>query len=536
MYIKNTPKKNIRNLLNELYLIPNYQRPYTWNEEQCDKLWEDIIDAFEDNPNSEYFLGTAVLIEHDSSPIIWEVVDGQQRLTTLLLLIRALLDHDMSNRGLFEILTVHNKRTREPEESIVRLKSEVIQEDFTLLQQVLTDPLKVEKRNKKAKLYKNHQSLSQKITSWNQNNPNQLNPLVDFLLEHVQILCIECTDQESALIIFQTLNNRGLALNDTDILKAKLYGYFKTQEEKDKFIADWNNIEDKEILFRIYMHILRAKNEDFKNIPQLRKYFEDAIMKKNHSKVFEDIKKIYLFRCFLEAELDFWWYNTISLFPIDLIAYPYHTFMFRYATIKDSEVILHEKDKKLLIQVIQDMLKFVYRRILITSNVNAIKEDIFKACSLIYQKKLTNLFPEFEESEKESFETSLKSLSAGDKYTKSTLALYHVLNEKQYKEHPSIYLDSCHVEHILPKSFHNYNNWSEEDHSTYANSLGNLILFEKKVHVKADNDFLLNKQELYKNSEISDVLEIAQQKKWTPKEVELRLNKIHKRLSDFIFS
>ena len=85
-------KKTIGKLLSDIqgnkFIIPDFQRPYKWEKEKCETLWKDITDFFEeDSKDSDYFLGTIVFAgEEKKDPI---VIDGQQRITSLFLLLRA---------------------------------------------------------------------------------------------------------------------------------------------------------------------------------------------------------------------------------------------------------------------------------------------------------------------------------------------------------------------------------------------------------------------------------------------------------------
>ena len=93
----NVDQKTIKDLFQDKradFLIPDYQRPYAWEEVECQTLWDDIFTfAIPDNGstefdrNSEYFLGPIVTFKNKDEKM--EVIDGQQRLTTLMLLLRA---------------------------------------------------------------------------------------------------------------------------------------------------------------------------------------------------------------------------------------------------------------------------------------------------------------------------------------------------------------------------------------------------------------------------------------------------------------
>ncbi len=109
----NVDQKTIFDLLSDKkadFLIPDYQRPYAWNEEQCQTLWDDIFlfsfpdnnyEAFDDN--EEYFLGSIVTYKNEKGKS--EVIDGQQRLTTLMLILRAFYDKFANMQDRNSILT-----------------------------------------------------------------------------------------------------------------------------------------------------------------------------------------------------------------------------------------------------------------------------------------------------------------------------------------------------------------------------------------------------------------------------------------------
>ncbi|WP_334090517.1 DUF262 domain-containing protein, partial [Helicobacter typhlonius] len=89
----NTESKSVLKYLSEnKFLIPMYQRPYTWEEEQCEQLWNDIVGFFDNEErqqDDEYFLGSVVMYKQDGKQ---NIIDGQQRTTTLSLLLKALYD------------------------------------------------------------------------------------------------------------------------------------------------------------------------------------------------------------------------------------------------------------------------------------------------------------------------------------------------------------------------------------------------------------------------------------------------------------
>ena len=95
------------------------------------------------------------------------------------------------------------------------------------------------------------------------------------------VLPIECTDLDSALIIFSTLNDRGMPLSDSDIFKAEIYKTKKTKEEKDAFTQNWKELEEIaknanmsiDDIFKLYTHVLRAKASCSESEIGLRKFY-----------------------------------------------------------------------------------------------------------------------------------------------------------------------------------------------------------------------------------------------------------------------
>lgn len=114
----NAEQKSILNIFaNVEYLIPNYQRPYSWDEQNCQILWDDLFNVFEDSSmgnekDDGYFLGNIVLARGNDNKGYCEVIDGQQRLITIVLLAKALSLYDDKNTALENILWAKNRRRK----------------------------------------------------------------------------------------------------------------------------------------------------------------------------------------------------------------------------------------------------------------------------------------------------------------------------------------------------------------------------------------------------------------------------------------
>lgn len=231
----NVDQKTIFELLSDKksdFLIPDYQRPYAWNEEQCQTLWDDIFSfSFPNNnseefdDNEEYFLGSIVTFKNDNSKL--EVIDGQQRLTTIMLILRAFYDKfgNMNDQN--------SKKTREMIEKCLWKTDTFGNADKTILKinsEVATDSDKDEFLNllktgsvnprSKSQYVINYKFFQERISVFLEEYPSYFAYLPARILGNCILLPIEAESQDTALRIFSTLNDRGLPLSDADIFKA----------------------------------------------------------------------------------------------------------------------------------------------------------------------------------------------------------------------------------------------------------------------------------------------------------------------------
>ena len=281
------------------FLIPDYQRPYAWGESECQTLWDDVFSfAFPDddcdkfNKEDEYFLGPIVTFKNGGKQ---EIIDGQQRLTTLMLLLRAFLMkfQNMQDKNSVSIRnSISNCIWKSDEfdnlkKDELKIDSQVSTDDdkdefLYILQQGVT---KKEFKSKYADVYRFFQS---KIDEFISKYPGYCAYLPARIMNNCILLPIEAENQDTALRIFSTLNDRGLPLSDSDIFKAQFYKFFSDKGEKDTFISKWKELEalcekifhpisgtPMDELFTRYMYFERAKlGIKSSTTEALRKFYE----------------------------------------------------------------------------------------------------------------------------------------------------------------------------------------------------------------------------------------------------------------------
>ena len=295
------------------FIIPSYQRQYAWEEHECSRLWDDFCSfvfpegdsgQFERN-NDEYFLGSIVTFSSDNKK--HEVIDGHQRLVTLILLLRAFYEYCSqkdtklsitARKGIEKCLGYINEAD-EPDKNSCKIEIKVITDDTLQEFQEILRTGKAPK-TQKSRYAENYRFFLQKIEDL-----MFIDVKGDFSLMPIRImnncilLPIEADSQETALQIFSTLNDRGKPLSDSDIFKAQLYEYYDKHvpSRKDEFIIRWQNFEEicDEIFseknadeaFKRYMYYECAKQGNKKSTMEaMRKFYEKnyyALLKKDET-------------------------------------------------------------------------------------------------------------------------------------------------------------------------------------------------------------------------------------------------------------
>ena len=520
--------RDIRKLFVETFIIPEFQRPYSWDLEQCEKLWEDITDFYYEKNNSEkYFLGNIVIHPQDND---YSVIDGQQRLTTLQLLIKALHQKAGTVKALEECLKkkdpLTSELTNEP-----RVISSVFDDDKESLHDVIFNNGNNLKADNKFKV--NYEYFNKVVEQWwlgCGNDPDELNRLILTLLNDIVLLPIHCDSQDDALVIFQTINDRGMALSDADIFKAKLHS---VAEDKEVFITKWNSIDDHLWYFRILMHITRAKRNDTSKEKGLRAYFDDKTkLQEKYDFVMERIQMSY--------DIESWEANTkicilwaiLDVYPNYYWNFPLFVYLNKHGFYENGEFTLSEDRMLEFESLIEETLKYFYIKGVVYNTVNAVRDTVFKVCALIesegeylkeYSNSLKNDLPEFKRRVEDSHY---------GRYLRGLVLLGAYLNEEQDDEKYSKFIYSnYHIEHILPKKWNNYDNWTDDSWSENINKLGNLVPLEWKLNISAQNEFFNRKKERYKKSDVQDVIELMDSPHWYPGDLEKR----HEIIVDRIF-
>ena len=231
---KQTIEQFLLNARTKPFIIPDYQRPYSWTSDQINTLFKDIWEftCNEGGTDKEgtYFLGSIVFYENKNGE--QEIIDGQQRITSIFLLLRAIYTKLSKPKEKKEeaknfinkiepLIWKTNKLTGKVEYSSILLNSKVISETEN---EVLKKILETGEVNEKLEdnYSKNYNQILELIEEKSVENALMIYQFIYALLNQVIILPITADSQETALTIFSTLNDRGLPLSDADIFIYKV--------------------------------------------------------------------------------------------------------------------------------------------------------------------------------------------------------------------------------------------------------------------------------------------------------------------------
>lgn len=503
------------------FLIPDYQRPYAWGDDECQTLWDDIFTfAFPDNDyskfdkdNDEYFLGPIVTFKNSDGKL--EIIDGQQRLTTLMLLLRAFYSRfknmqDPNSKSTREVIGKCIWKTDEfgnADTNQLKIDSEVSTEEHKeeFLSILKTGNVNDSQKSKYAATYRFFQA---KIDEFLEGYPSYFAYLPTRILNNCILLPIEAESQDTALRIFSTLNDRGKPLSDADIFKAQLYKFYSDKGEKDAFIKRWKALEEicekifnpisgtpLDELFTRYMYYERAvQGIRTTTTEALRKFYERnkyAILKRN--KTMGD----------LEALAAFW--NDISnqdkdvfservlrkLFvlnyaPNGMWAYLLSVY---YMKNKDDE---NKLDDDGLYSFLDTITAFIFSYAFLHPGVNALRTPAYpEMISIVNGEPVSFKDYKLRENELRNVLENYE-FTNGRPITKSMLAWWAFQDDAQ----PLIKLDTkVEIEHIfarkrqeVEKSLTNKNN---------LESLGNKALLEKSINIRASDYRFADKKKYY---------------------------------------
>ncbi|MDU1127735.1 DUF262 domain-containing HNH endonuclease family protein [Veillonella sp.] len=504
------------------FVIPEYQRPYAWSDEQVETLFEDLWEFTAGSGGTEnngsYFLGSIVSYENDDGE--QEIIDGQQRITSLFLLLRAIytrltdtLESERTAEAKNFISKIEptiwrtNKLTGVVDYTDILLTSRVMNNDGN---QILKTILETGETSENAKdnYSKNYRLFQSLLDKHSLENPLMVYQFIYALLNQAILLPITADTQDTALTIFSTLNDRGLPLSEADIFKAKIYNQLDVDNKK-LFIKRWKDLDEQatynkesiQQLFYYYMFYLRALEKDIKTTtPGIRKYYANEKFKRLFEVDLMDNLCIILnlwkvINKGQEIDGEAWSKNnkikqsldTLSSYPNEFWKYPVVIYYICHRNKEDFEVKFTAFLNKLLLEL--------FTKYLISPTVNAVKTDILKLNAEIVKsdKPIFN----FKEIDMAILENHIQN-----PHRNLVRMLLKIL---AYQEQDTLLPDNWEIEHIFPQKWQDnyFTDVSEITIKEKIEYIGNKVPFEKKLNIIAGNGYFGKKKKEYLSSNIS---------------------------------
>ncbi|WP_346796349.1 DUF262 domain-containing protein [Halomonas sp. Bachu 37] len=232
------------------YVIPSYQRPYAWTIDQASELFDDLYDFYRSEEEEGYFLGSIVLIKEEGKPQA-EVIDGQQRLTTLTILMAALTsnvegeDHATLREYIIERGNKYEGVAAKPRLTLRERDREFFSryvQSFNFEQLLALGEQSLENESQK-NIQGNSRLLLKRISDRFKADQDRLNDFAGFLLQRCFLVAVSTPSQKSAFRVFSVMNSRGLDLQPTDIIKADVIGKLPSETDQEKYNERWEDME-----------------------------------------------------------------------------------------------------------------------------------------------------------------------------------------------------------------------------------------------------------------------------------------------------
>ncbi|PEB90730.1 hypothetical protein COF62_19905 [Bacillus toyonensis] len=524
---------------NKLY-IPRFQRDYSWEIKEVSEFVNDILLGIELKDNkvecSEYFFGTILLAGdiNESNKTI-EVIDGQQRITTMTIFLSSLAKsfYAIEERKLGDLVWNYIMKENDDGELSKVLENSTANHYFEYLIQMkkecsLESIDEEQDRMKEAydycnEILKEGKIKEQLIKLHNNDDFNNI-PYIDILkgirtqLLSSNIICISTKDKKSSNTIFEILNAKGKQLDSIDLIKNKIFKYLDSIEPTDEANNIWNRIKsnltsrDVRIEFQTFFrHYWISKYKKVKD-DQLYNEFIKEIQPEEYEKFLMDVEKaaeLYMkIVCPYTKDYD---NRKELLFIPECLSYFNNYFKIKQIRVallallnaRNEDRIKNKKFKEILIYLHgfhfaynslckkrSNMLELKYSKFAIQLNAAESKEDANKIIDEL-KKTLDEIFPNYNE-----FEEEFIKLEFSKGKNKSNMLSKYVLNNlEKYYSGESISKQDGSVEHIL----------SEDKNAKYSLSIGNLILLEEKINNEINNQEFKEKRVKYGESKYSYV-------------------------------
>ncbi|CCI86009.1 hypothetical protein FC52_GL000599 [Lactobacillus pasteurii DSM 23907 = CRBIP 24.76] len=496
----------LRNGSRTIFEIPVFQRNYEWGEQQCDQLFKDLVTAAESG--QDHFIGAIVYVTETGKEMshIYRIIDGQQRMMSLTLLLKALADVDEQKREEIKEEYLTNKYFDENN----HLKLKPVEHDLEAFQAVMED--KIDQYAQPSKVIENYQYFKKKIQAASLSSSE----LID-ALNHFNMVYIELTNgvqDENPQVIFESLNSTGVSLSASDLVRNFLLMELDSESQARLYKEYWAKMEQifttntfAEFVRNYLIMKTHKKINKGKIYPLYKSFYQTAGL--NSEDALKDLYRFAVFyRQLMHAEtgnqtLDEI-LNNINIMDSKVI-YPYLLMMLDMAATGETTI-------ETVIEVAKIFESFLFRLKACDRSTNFLNGIVVSLCDKDkaendYRRRLLYMLSLRFPDDKELAE-SLMEVNLYKQRNLAKLALV-VLEKSRTKE--TIDFEDAQVEHIMPQRLNN--DWrlevqnADKVNEEFGGVIGNLAL--TKYNQEMSNKVYSKKKEQYINSNVTLTREIA---------------------------
>ena len=521
--------------------IPVYQRNYDWQEENCKKLFTDIENIIKHNEEIEHFLGTVVYvltkIERDYEEYV--LIDGQQRITSISLLLKALHEKIISEDTKESIWEQYLINKKSPDNIRIRLKP--IESDSVSYKQLIDN----NDDSSNSNVCRNYKIFKELLENSHYSAEQIYSAL--YKIELVTIKLEKDKKSENPQLIFESLNSTGLSLTQADLIRnyllmnseyekqTVLYKNFwlkieieLTNKKISDFIRDFLTMKTGKIAnknkvyddFKEYMRIQKELNEEavLEELVTYSKYYNWFLnANSNNEKINEKLKH-------------FKYLKNTTVYPLLL-------------SIFEDTYYYKKLDEDKLLKIIDLLISYIFRRTICgykTSSINKVfasipkkilenqneKDIYFKIEKNLMERRLETIFPRDEE-----FKVNFIKYN----FEKNKELLKYTLKELEQKVSNNVINDtsSLNIEYIMPENLNS--EWKlelgekkfENTHLEYLGTIGNSSLIENDL-LRYNKNFK-TKKEFYQKSNIEITRNINNYQVWTDNEIKNRAEQLYEK-------
>jgi len=526
------------------FVVPAYQRSYAWESDHVEALLDDIKDAINNN-EKEYFLGSIVVTKSDGGR--YEVVDGQQRLTTVSLIVSAIKeifrdqeDEEVVQSIQKDFLSNTDRRTKEKEPKLVlnEIDNEIFQEIIDSYSNLEGKVFKKLSHKKLIDASRFCFSFLTNMAATERDFEESLHTWLDYIESSLKVILVTAPDDSNAFVIFETLNDRGLELATSDLVKNYLFhkSAGKLEETKNRWLTMVAVLEattEEPLIVTYIRHLIMARyglvrEKDLFSFIKTKIIGQKAALK--FSSELADTARTY--SALMNTDHEFWadydWEAKKAVATLNLLG------MTQIRPLLLA--ILSKFSKREALQTLKKLVSTAIRyQIVGGAGGGTLEKSYAETAKAITEEKVISSSEVIQSLKNVPGDSAFKAAFEIATVSKSKIARFYLAeldaaSNGGVEKVANSDVNKVNLEHILPQTPDEY--WgklfSKDDVNEMVNRLGNLAIIASKANSEVGNMPFYDKKNIYASSEFILTKEISSFQSWTKEDIQTR----QKRMAD----